>query len=134
MELVKWRTEYELGHPALDAEHRHLVTLINQAIGAVELKQESNLEPLLNTLFAYARSHFAHEERLMISAGYPDLHDHVREHHTFYEGVSDLYSRFLSGESNLALILTTFLRDWLLEHIQGTDRLYVPYLTRPEEG
>lgn len=134
MELVKWGTEYELGHADLDAEHRHLVGLINQAIAAVELKEQSLLEPLLNQLFAYARGHFAHEERLMITAGYPDLHDHIREHHAFYEGVSDLYSRFLAGELELAVTLTAFLRDWLLEHIQGIDRLYVPFLLTQEEG
>jgi hemerythrin len=133
MELLKWGPDYEMGLPDLDDEHRHLVKLINQGIATVDLKQEVLLEPVLNELFAYARVHFAHEERLMITAGFPDLHDHVKEHHAFYEKVSDLYSRFLGGDPDVAVVLTTFLRDWLIAHIQGTDRLYVPYLVQQDE-
>lgn len=133
MELLKWGPEYEMGLEDLDDEHRNLFRLINQGITAVALKREILLEPVLNELFAYARVHFAHEEQRLITCAYPDLHDHVKEHHAFYEKVSDLYSRFLGGDPEVAVVLTTFLKDWLVAHIQGTDRRYVPYLRRMED-
>lgn len=128
MDFLKWEREYELGIEDFDAEHRQLVRIINEAATAIDLKKETLVEPLLNQLFEYARVHFSHEERRMTEAGYPGIEAHSAEHQVFFQEVSDLYSRFLKGDPGVAVELTTFLRDWLVTHIQGTDRKYVPYL------
>lgn len=128
MDLLKWKPEYELGIEDLDAEHRQLVNIINEAAAAIEMKKESLLEPILNQLFEYARVHFSHEEARMAEVGFPDLETHSAEHREFFQQVSDLYSRFLAGSPEVAGELTAFLRVWLVNHIQGEDRTYVPYL------
>lgn len=107
---------------------RQLVKIINEASVAIELKKQTLLEPILNQLFEYARLHFSHEEARMAAVGFPDLESHAAEHHEFFQHVSDLYSRFLEGNPDVVAELPTFLRAWLVKHIQGTDRNYVPYL------
>lgn len=127
MTPLVWGSEYELGLPEMDDQHRRLLTLVNETVAAVELRQEYRLEPVMNELFGYAKQHFAEEEARMVAARFPKLEAHLREHHGFQLRITELYSRFLAGDSQTGPELCTFLQAWLVSHIQGSDRHYVPY-------
>lgn len=128
MEPLKWGPVYELGIPYIDAQHRELLRLVNEAVAGMEGRNQQLLEAVLDRLAEYARVHFSEEEALMVAADYPRLEGHIREHGAFHERVANLYSRFLEGDAQVAPELCTFLQAWLIAHIQGSDRHYVPYL------
>lgn len=131
MEPLKWGPVYELGIPDLDAQHRLLLSLVNEVVAAVSEREQVRLEPVLDQLVEYAKVHFAEEERRMAAAEFPNMKAHIREHHGFQERVLELYSRYLGGDTRVALELSAFLRAWLVAHIQGSDRHYIPYLQKP---
>ena len=131
---LQWGPTYELGIPLLDAQHRHLISLVNEAMAAVGRREERILEAILDQLMEYAKYHFAAEEERMAAASFPERESHMQEHEAFQERVTDLYSRFLEGDPDVAVEMTAFLRAWLVAHIQGSDRKYIPYLLRLEES
>jgi hemerythrin len=42
--------------------------------------------------------------------------------------VGNFKQRFAAGDATVAMELMDFLKDWLVNHINGTDRKYVPFL------
>jgi hemerythrin-like metal-binding protein len=68
------------------------------------------------------------EEAAMERARYPELAAHRQEHAQFVEYVSGIQEAIKVAELVSAISLLEFLRDWLFNHILGTDRLYVPFL------
>jgi hemerythrin len=42
--------------------------------------------------------------------------------------VVDIQNKFKAGEAMVSMELMTFLKDWLVNHIQGTDKKYSSFL------
>ena len=72
----------------------------------------------------YTAIHFTHEEELMQIYDYPKYTEHKREHDALTQKVTDFYTRLQSGKASFSLELMQFLRNWLIDHIQGSDRAY----------
>ncbi len=60
----------------------------------------------------------------MTKYNYPDYITHKKEHDIFIAKVSDLEKRFKSGGIIITFEITSFLKDWLKTHINGTDKKY----------
>jgi hemerythrin len=86
--------------------------------------------PLLRKVVEYTRTHFASEESMMASAKYPGLAGHRVKHRDLTSEVEDYLARFERGDAALNIHLLQFLRDWLTNHIQSTDREYGPWLNK----
>jgi len=82
--------------------------------------------PVLSGLLQYARTHFAAEERLMQKAGYAAFDAHKKQHDAFIDKVSELETRLRAGDKHLTVDALTFMKNWLVNHIQGQDRQYGP--------
>jgi len=129
MALLTWNKSYSVGVQALDSQHTVLFGLLNDLHAAMMKGQAQSLTgPLLRKLADYTRSHFAAEEQMMASARYPGLTDHRAKHRDLIRQVEEFSGRFEKGEIALNLHLMNFLRDWLMNHIQKTDREYGPWL------
>jgi hemerythrin len=46
----------------------------------------------------------------------------------FVEKARELHAPLLAGKFTVSLDLLRFLKNWLSEHILGTDQKYAPYL------
>lgn len=131
---MPWCPEYETGLPEIDAHHRRLLGLLNEALRAVAEGSEWRTERALQDIFDFARIHFELEESLMRAAGYPDIEAHLREHHGFRNHMGCLYQDFLQGREEVREGFIHFLQTWLREHILGSDMRYVAALKqRPEQ-
>ena len=129
MSLLTWQAAYNLSVPVIDAQHLRLLELANQLHDAMARgKEAAVLEGLLAELVAYARTHFACEERMLRAAGYPRLSDHQAAHEKLTRQVMEFQERFRAGK--VALPGLGFLRDWLVGQIQGTDKCYASYIAR----
>jgi hemerythrin-like metal-binding protein len=119
-----------VGVPALDADHRCLVRIIN-LLAEVDHGAEarSTIETVLETLAMYARYHFAREERVMEACGFPASTFHRAEHEDFTGHIHGLRVDLAGRASpHLAKELLDYLTQWLRHHILIQDMAYKPYV------
>lgn len=129
MAFVDWKPEYSVGHMEIDQQHKKLVGIINQLHDAMKAGgRPEELMRIMDELVSYTRYHFAHEEKLMEKAGYTDLAAHRRVHRAMVEQVEKLRQEAGSSRAGFSIKLMGFLKNWLTDHILGTDRKYAPAL------
>ncbi len=130
MPLIVWNDKLSVGVPSIDGEHQRLVGLLNDFYDAVQAgKGKEALGNLLGALIDYTKVHFANEERLFSNSKYPDVAAHKKLHEDLVRQVLELQKKY-AGAASVALSLdaVNFLKGWLINHIQGTDKKYSPYL------
>lgn len=124
-----WKDEYSVNITAIDLQHKRLVNLINELFEAMQTGQgAAALGKVLDGLLNYARTHFTAEENLMREHGFPGLEAHVKLHQDFTARIGELHAQFKDGRMTSALGISTFLKDWLVKHILGTDKQYTAFL------
>ena len=129
MGFFAWKDEYCVGVQEIDVQHRRLFSLADELHAAMSVgKGKAVLDQVLSNLIGYTKSHFAAEERLMQSRGYPNYLAHKIEHDQLTHKVLDLQREFRAGKVALTLDIMKFLRDWLDHHILGSDQKYAPFV------
>ena len=127
--FVTWNESWVIGVQEIDAQHKNLVSILNQLHQAMALGHGKDvLGSTLNSLVSYTKAHFAAEERLMLQSRYPDLTAHKKEHEVLTEKVVEFQRNFDAGRIGLGVDVMQFLSAWLQGHIRGTDKKYVPFL------
>jgi hemerythrin-like metal-binding protein len=128
-ELFHWDEFFRVNIGVIDMQHQKLVSMVNELHQAmVTGSGKDKLGAILSNLIKYTRDHFATEERLMQSHAYPDFLPHKSEHEHLCGMVVDFQRRFLSNEVGLTIEVMDFLKDWLRNHILGSDKRYSPFL------
>lgn len=126
-----WDDKYSVGVKEIDAQHKKLVDLVNELHEAMKQgKGKEMLSKVLDSLINYTASHFATEEKYMTKFNYPQYPTHKAEHEKLVKKVLSLQSDFNTGKAVLTLDIMNFLKDWLVNHIQGTDKKYGPFLNQ----
>jgi len=129
MAFFDWKEEYSVHIREVDKQHQKLVTLLNGLYDA--LKKGEGLEALggiLSELVSYTKTHFATEERLMKTHGYPGYLSHKEKHQKMTEKVLEYARKFESGEIRSPIEISNFLKEWLKKHIMDTDIGYSAFL------
>jgi hemerythrin len=99
--------------------------MINEFYDNITLKSNlENVTTLLSNLKKYVEFHFSLEEKYMVLAEYQGYNQHKKEHEKFIAKIADLEERINSGRLVLSLEVTTFLKDWLINHILVSDQKY----------
>lgn len=126
--FLPWTSSLRIGITRFDLEHRHMVDLLNQLHTLMVVKRDRvAADQLTDLLLQATRAHFASEEALLGDLGYPALETHTHEHSNLIDELRDLQRQFKAGTIS-ALAMPTFLRKWLLGHIESHDRRYVEFL------
>ena len=86
------------------------------------------LRKTLSGLINYTATHFNDEERMLTTHAYPGLAAHKAEHAKLVKQVLELQQKFKDGQVMVTHEVMTFLKDWLIKHIQGDDKKYGVYL------
>lgn len=125
MHFITWEDHLSVGVKQFDEEHHQLINLVNNLNNALKVgSTEKTMEDILVQLVKYTIIHFNHEEELMKSQQYPHFLAHKKEHESLTTQVNDFYNRFKSGKAIFSIELMTFLKEWLVKHILGTDMAY----------
>lgn len=125
MAFITWDDSLDVGVTAFNEDHRHLVGLVNELhAGVVSGIGISQMTYVLDGLVDYTRIHFKREEDLMTKHEYPGLKGHRKEHYDLMVQVSEFQGRLKEGKASFTIELLSFLRDWLTNHIKGTDMAY----------
>lgn len=129
MTLITWKDSYSVNITEVDNQHKKLVGLINNLHDAmISGKAREVMSRILSELVDYTVSHFATEEKLFDQYHYPETVLHKQQHSDLVEQVGALQKKFEAGERVLTIDVMNFLRDWLQDHIVGSDKKYGPYL------
>jgi hemerythrin len=131
MALIEWKPSMSVGVAEMDRQHQKLIELTNRVYEAM-LRGKGNevLGQVVRELVAYTRSHFAAEEALMTQWGYPSLAQHRSKHEELVVQVDKLATELEEKRLGMSVRVVQFLRNWLVDHIQGTDKGYTGFLAR----
>ena len=122
MTLITWRDEFEIGIPAVDAEHRELIESFN-AIDRMLAGDVADTAVLaaLGEIYAGIAAHFALEERYMRDTAYADFPAHKADHEKLLDDLRDIMDRVeddgVFEESRLARELDA----WFTVHFRTHD-------------
>ena len=126
--FITWNEFYELGINAIDEQHEKLVDMINRLYDAFMAgKAQEITNDILNEMEEYAHYHFKTEEDIFGKHKYPDTDAHLLLHKVFFEKTSLYKEEHAAGKEDIHYKLLDYLKDWLLNHIQGADVKYVEY-------
>ena len=103
--------------------------MINEFYELIKTKSSNELiSNLIRRMKEYTVVHFTKEENLFKKHNFPYSAEHKKEHQDFVDKVIDLETRFNEGHMIMSFEITTFLKSWLIKHIQGTDMKYTKFL------
>lgn len=132
MPFMTWNdNEFSVNVKAADTHHKRLFGLINDLYDAmIEKKARDVLGVVLSELADYTCYHFQFEEKLFQQYEYDGYAQHKKEHDELTKQVLELRDKFDKDQTRIMLTIETmdFLKDWLKNHICGTDKKYTPFL------
>ena len=122
MDLIEWKDSYAIGVPAVDAEHRELIELINEVNRRLEAgEQGMTVSNFLGEIFARISAHFALEERIMRERGYDQLGPHKADHERLLDIIRDIMDDYEDHNVYDPATLGSRLNDWFSEHFRTHD-------------
>jgi hemerythrin len=128
-QFVEWKDEYSVGIDSIDQQHKKLLNLINQLQTAVDYSTGEQFEQeALDALVDYTKTHFSYEEGLMRDNDYPDFEPHKAMHDKMIKKVEEVLADYQQDHDTAMSNAVEFLKGWLINHINGTDKEYSSYL------
>lgn len=125
MSLITWTDEFSVGVFEIDNQHKGLVKLINKLYDAMTYGQANKiLREIIQELVKYTQIHFATEEKYFEKFDYEESDDHIQEHQKFIEAVAKFKEGFEAGNIVLSVDIFKFLKNWLTNHILGSDKKF----------
>jgi hemerythrin len=129
MAIINWDESLSVNIKEIDKQHKKLIGLIadlHQAMLAGKGKEA--MVQVLDGLISYTNTHFAWEENLLKTNGYPEFDGHHAIHIKMVDKVKDIQREHKAGKLNISLDTMKFLNDWITKHIMGTDKRYSSHL------
>jgi len=128
-QFVVWKDEYSVGIDSIDQQHKKLLNLINQLQTAIDYSTGEQFErEALDELVDYTKTHFSYEEGLMRDNGYPGFEAHKIQHEKMFDKVREVLASYEQDGDSAMTNAVNYLKDWLINHINGTDKEYSRYL------
>ncbi len=129
MTTLTWSHACSVGVRAMDDQHGILMDTLNELRTAVVSGQgREQLSELLDRLIEFTRMHYCGEERLLEENGFPGLAQHRAAHQRLLAQMLEAAHRLQYGEGVEMGSLLELLRDGYVEHTEGSDQEYGPWL------
>lgn len=129
MPFLEWSDSLSINVREIDAQHMGLVAMANRLHdGMMSDRSPAFLQGVLYEMGQYAVEHFGTEERHMDAHGYPEAPAHKAEHREFAEKVRLMTADTACGKCALSMDILNFLCNWLVTHINGTDKALGAFL------
>lgn len=129
MALMVWEDRLSVNIKGLDDQHKKLVDLINKLYDGMKAGKGADvMEGILTELVNYTVTHFSNEHALFQKHGYPEFAQHKKEHDDLTKKAIELRDDLKAGKSVISVEVMSLLKDWLNNHILGTDKKYTVYL------
>jgi len=135
MTFMPWSPALSVGMTTIDEQHHWLVDTMNQLHTELAAHEPDRalVGQVLEGLMDYTVNHFVAEEVLFEQHAYPQTLAHKAQHDLFTKKVMHMLTEFEAGK-HLGGEVLALLKDWLVQHIMGTDKAYVPFITTAQEA
>lgn len=121
--FCQWTDDLLTGHSMIDDDHRRLFDYINDLHSAMSQGHGADaIAGVVRQLVEYTKEHFGREEKIMALEGVASHQAHLAAHRGFIEKIEDFQRRIEQRSGTVSMEVLTFLRDWLSNHIQKTDK------------
>lgn len=128
-DFLEWKNEYSVGIDSIDQQHKKLINLINQLQTTVKYSTGEEFErEALDELVDYTRTHFSYEEDMMEQNGYPDFEPHKAQHVKMINKVEEVLAEYEKDSDTAMENALNYLSEWLINHINGTDKEYSSFM------
>lgn len=122
MPCITWNNELSLGNSFFDNDHLRLLDLVNALHDALIRDEGRDLIlKAFDELIDFTRIHFKYEEEEMLRRDFPQYFVHKAEHDHLLDQIAVLENKYNAGTITLAVQVSLFLRDWLVNHILTLD-------------
>ena len=123
--MIEWQERYAVGIAVIDGQHREMLELVNRLLqGLRDGRERAELVETLRELVRATEHNIATEERLMQEHGLSPVH-HADAHTRLLEAIRCFDLRL--DPQGLAAS-ASWLREWLLGHIDEDDRPFAEQL------
>jgi hemerythrin-like metal-binding protein len=121
--MIEWNNSFLTGHAMVDADHQHLILIINELEAAISTgKGAAEIRGIIGQLSAYTVAHFSREEELMERVGCAAQAQNCAAHRTLMLKLDAWSLRLQQGEGvSLALEVFRECNAWLKDHILRVD-------------
>ena len=130
MTYFEWNSAIEIGHAEIDEQHKRLLLLGQAAVELLSAEHKPDATQL-QALIDFAQEHFAFEEGLMRSAGYPGADQHAKYHSSLLTELRTYCFKVQRG-IHTNPVGRFFLWNWIVPHIDSADRDLVVWLKSHE--
>jgi hemerythrin len=129
--MITQEDKYNLYVSLISEDHKKLIGTIDKAIAAKQHKKSpEEMKEILHDIIRYAIKHFATEEIYMIEFKYPEYQYHKESHMDFSIKALSYHNRIINSDYQTANQMLGYLKQWLINHFQETDRKYTEYFSR----
>ena len=126
MSLITWDDSLKIGLVEIDTQHKRLVDLLNELFDAMQAgKSKEIIGRVIIELSNYTITHFSNEEKYFKQFGYVDMEEHMLAHKSFINKIKGFRDEFQAGNTSVSTDMMRYLKDWIVKHINGTDKKYV---------
>lgn len=124
-----WKEIYSVENPKIDAEHKKLFDIAEEAFTEVDATQKSvKIKEVLTSLYDYMKTHFKHEEKFMQEINYPSLEEHKELHHIIIEKINTFVKKLPTMDENIfEKELAKIIDIALVHHIIQEDRKIISW-------
>ena len=127
---LSWRPSYSVHVRQCDEHHKYLFVLLQVLEGMLDKNESaSTVEMVLAELRDYCDYHFKAEEDLMEKARYAELATHRDAHRAFITRIEQFQQDRMAASQKPAAVVT-FLKKWIVDHIQRMDKAYSATLNK----
>jgi hemerythrin len=127
--LLTWNHECIVGVKAMDDQHGIIMDTMNDLRQMIiQGRERKAICDQMDRLIEFTQMHFECEEQLLEHQGFPGLQDHRTAHRRLLSQIQATAEHAKHSEDVEIQALFHFLRAWYMEHIEGLDRQYGPWL------
>ena len=126
-----WTDDMTVGDALVDTQHKELIKMTNELQVACYYGQPpSKLHKMLIEIANDSVQHFADEEQLMLTVGYPGYTEHKQIHDDFLAVVVAALEQVETQGASADLIseITKTVGNWVIKHILQADVKIYPYI------
>lgn len=120
-----WTDDYSVNSPVLNDQHKRLFEISNELYDAFTANaHKEKLGKIIEELYDYTVYHFSAEEKMIREKGLKVTPEHLIQHEEFKKKVADFRDKYKSGSTGVTYEIMNFVRNWMIDHIMGTDKQY----------
>ena len=132
---VVWNRAYSSGNAEIDGQHMELVSIVNGLLEHVIAEENaSDLHGKFKDIYQLVKKHFADEEEILFSSGYPEAELHVARHNELLQKCAGLLSQDVENTVSSVQMLQCIIHDLVLNHMAKEDGKYFAFLKAEDDS